>query len=422
MTNNSDTSSDNFQLETIVSITKAFMKYDFQTMLDNIIKIIAERVNAKMGGIFLVEKNNAILKAEVGGTPSLLKTVQQQALFPGNSSLNDKSTEITIQGLAAQTLLKEKTLVINDMTTLHISQHAREVAQDLGITNILSCPIFYQGIPQGVLQVARTEIRSFSPQEINFIEKTTNEIGRIIIQKASIEKAEETLDELEFMVDLLTHDVSSQSMIVWGCLEEILSILDPQDDNSQFFIHSALQSLSRIQTIIDQVRILTSLKRLGETDYTPINLNGVLKRSIKAIENMFPEMDIEIKIKSEVDNPTIQGTTIIDNCIINLLQNAILADNNAKKIIDIVIQLVSTNLVRIDIVDNGEGIPDNIKPKLFQRLFRVRSKKRGSGLGLYIVKTIIEKFDGKVTVENRVKDDYTQGTKFALLLPKSESD
>jgi signal transduction histidine kinase len=422
MTNNSDTSSDNFQLETIVSITKAFLKYDFQTMLDNIIKIITERVNATLGGIFLVEKDNAILKAEVGGTPSLLKTVQQQALFPSSSSLNNKSTEITIQGLAAQTLLKEKTLVINDMASLHISQHAREVAQDLGITNILSCPIFYQGIPQGVLQVARTDVRSFSPQEINFIEKTTNEIGRIIIQKATIEKSEETLDELEFMVDLLTHDVSSQSMIVWGCLEEILSILDPQDDNSQFFIHSALQSLSRIQTIIDQVRILTSLKRLGETDYTPINLNGVLQRSIKAIEDMFPEMDIEIKIKSEVDNPTILGTTIIDNCIINLLQNAILADNHAKKIINIVIQLVSTNLVRIDIVDNGEGIPDNIKTKLFQRLFRVRSKRRGSGLGLYIVKTIIEKFDGKVTVENRVKDDYTQGTKFTLLLPKSESD
>ena len=422
MNNNSDTSSDNFHLETIVSITRAFMNYDFQTMMDNMIKIITKRIDAQFGGIFLVEKDNAILKAEVGGTPSLLRTVQQQALFPSTQKLNDKSNKATAKGLAAQTLLQEKTLVIDNMAALHISQRAKEVVQELGITNILSCPIFYQGIPQGVLQVARIEPRCFTPKEINFIETLTNEMGKIIIQKASIEKAEETLDELEFIVDLLTHDISSQSMIVWGCLEEILSILDPQDDDSQFFIHSALQSLSRIQTIIDQVRILSSLKRLGKPDYKSIDIIKALERSIKAIEDMFPEKEIKITINNEVDNPTIQGTTIIDNCIINLLQNAILADKNSEKMIDINVQLVSTNILRIDIIDNGEGIPDEIKPKVFQRLFRIRTKKRGSGLGLYIVKTIVEKFDGKVTVENRVKNDYTKGTKFTMLFPKSETD
>ncbi|MHA2053394.1 MAG: ATP-binding protein, partial [Candidatus Hodarchaeales archaeon] len=63
-----------------------------------------------------------------------------------------------------------------------------------------------------------------------------------------------------------------------------------------------------------------------------------------------------------------------------------------------------------------------VKLKIFQRLFRVRSTKRGSGLGLYITKTIIEKFDGKIEVENRVKDDYTKGTRFKILLPKSENN
>ena len=161
---------------------------------------------------------------------------------------------------------------------------------------------------------------------------------------------------------------------------------------------------------------------MGKPDYKSIDIIKALERSIKAIEDMFPEKEIKITINNEVDNPTIQGTTIIDNCIINLLQNAILADKNSEKMIDINVQLVSTNILRIDIIDNGEGIPDEIKPKVFQRLFRIRTKKRGSGLGLYIVKTIVEKFDGKVTVENRVKNDYTKGTKFTMLFPKSETD
>ncbi|MHA2239124.1 MAG: GAF domain-containing sensor histidine kinase [Candidatus Hodarchaeales archaeon] len=422
MTNESDINSDNFHLETLVSITKAFMKYDFQTMLDYIIKIITERIDAKLGGIFLVKEDNAVLIAEVGGTPSLLRTVQQQALFPTRQSISGESNEESTKGLAAQTLLTEKTLVIDDISALHISQHAREVTQNLGITNILSSPIFYQGIPQGVLQVARTGSRPFTSQEISFIESIGAELGSVIIQKVSAEKDEETLDELEFMVDLLTHDVSSQAMIVWGCLEEILSKLDSNDDDSQFYVHTALQSLSRVQTIIDQVRILSSLKRLGKTDYTSIKLTSVFERSIKAINDMFPEMKIEITIKNEVENLTILGTTIIDNCFINLLQNAVLADNHPSKIINIKVYEASSNMVGIDIVDHGEGIPDKIKLKIFQRLFRARSTKRGSGLGLYITKTILEKFDGKIEVENRVKDDYTKGTRFKILLPKSENN
>ena len=72
--------------------------------------------------------------------------------------------------------------------------------------------------------------------------------------------------------------------------------------------------------------------------------------------------------------------------------------------------------------DRGEGIPEELKPRVFQRLFRARSKEKpqGSGLGLFIVKTVIEKFDGKVWVENRVNDDHTQGTRFVIELPRIE--
>ncbi|MHA1541622.1 MAG: ATP-binding protein, partial [Candidatus Hodarchaeales archaeon] len=63
--------------------------------------------------------------------------------------------------------------------------------------------------------------------------------------------------------------------------------------------------------------------------------------------------------------------------------------------------------------------PDEIKAKVFHRLFKARSKKKsqGTGLGLYIVKTIIETFNGKILVKNRVKDDHTQGAKFIIELP-----
>ncbi|MFX0124674.1 MAG: sensor histidine kinase [Candidatus Hodarchaeota archaeon] len=109
--------------------------------------------------------------------------------------------------------------------------------------------------------------------------------------------------------------------------------------------------------------------------------------------------------------------------MINLLQNAVLADQNSVKVVDVIISEVQeSNQWKIDVLDHGEGIPDSNKEKIFHRFFRSRSEKKGSGLGLYIVKTILEKFGGEISVLNRIPGDYTQGTHFEILLPKIEID
>ena len=103
------------------------------------------------------------------------------------------------------------------------------------------------------------------------------------------------------------------------------------------------------------------------------------------------------------------------------VQNAVLADKNPIKVIEVIISEVQgSNQWKIDVIDHGQGIPDLHKEKIFQRFVRVRSEKRGSGLGLHIVKTILAKLGGEISVQNRVTDDYTQGTHFTIKLPKIE--
>ena len=406
-------------LESVASITNAFIKFDFQTMLDHIIKILINRIpNIMSGGVFLIEGDKVLLVTEIGATTQLKNSVQIQELFPRKDSLNQQN-EGAILGLAAQTVLAEKTIVINDMNELKVSSRGQAVVDDLGITNLLSIPIFYQNIPRGVIQVARKDNNIFLPEEIAFMETIANEIGLVIVQKAAMQKTSEFLDEYEFMVDFLTHDVSSQAMILHGCMEEIESNMDMKDEESAFFFETALRSLQLIQKIIDQVRLLSRLKQVGEEELVPINLCDVFERAIDSVKSMFPEENISVIIDNCEDLVIINGTTIIDNCFINLLQNSVLADNNSKKEIEINVRKTSTRIVRIEIKDRGEGIPDDIKTKVFHRLFKARSKKKsqGTGLGLYIVKTIIETFNGKIWVKDRVKDDHTQGAKFIIELP-----
>ena len=237
----------------------------------------------------------------------------------------------------------------------------------------------------------------------------------------AMQQLENARKDLEFFIDLLSHDVSSQTMITYSCLEELKSVIDKDDEDSHFFLQTALQSLLRAQMVIDQVKLLSQIKNLRDGDYTPIDLVGVIHRSINAVTSMFPKEQIEITTSFTKKPSFVQGTTILDNCLINLLQNAVLADHNPVKRIEIVVNEVQgAEQWKIQIVDHGEGIPDDLKDKVFERLFRTRTRKRGSGLGLYIVKTILEKLRGEISVKNRVIGDHKQGSRFEIKLPKVE--
>ncbi|MFX0124917.1 MAG: hypothetical protein ACFFAE_14900, partial [Candidatus Hodarchaeota archaeon] len=108
------------------------------------------------------------------------------------------------------------------------------------------------------------------------------------------QQLEEARKDLEFFIDLLTHDVSSQTMITYSCLEELRAVIDEKDEDSQFFLQAAFQSLLRAQMVIDQVRLLSKIKSLHYGDYTPIDMCGVVNRSITSVKAMFPNEKIEI--------------------------------------------------------------------------------------------------------------------------------
>lgn len=76
----------------------------------------------------------------------------------------------------------------------------------------------------------------------------------------------------------------------------------------------------------------------------------------------------------------------------------------------------NTNYIRIEFVDNGIGISDEKKQLVFERGNRELKGSKGMGLGLSIVKKILNSYQGKIWVENRVKDDFSKGTNVVLLL------
>jgi signal transduction histidine kinase len=66
--------------------------------------------------------------------------------------------------------------------------------------------------------------------------------------------------------------------------------------------------------------------------------------------------------------------------------------------------------------DDGPGIPEGIKDKIFNRMMKSDSNAKGMGLGLFLVRSLVESYSGRVWREDRVPGDHMKGVKFVVML------
>jgi two-component system phosphate regulon sensor histidine kinase PhoR len=122
-----------------------------------------------------------------------------------------------------------------------------------------------------------------------------------------------------------------------------------------------------------------------------------------------------------VEDATVSGSRIrLEQALVNLIDNAI-KFNRPSGEVRIRIARLPDPQVRITVADTGIGIPSNDLSRIFERFYRVdKARSRavgGTGLGLSIVKHILERMNGRVTVESELG----KGTVFSITLPRSEA-
>jgi signal transduction histidine kinase len=105
----------------------------------------------------------------------------------------------------------------------------------------------------------------------------------------------------------------------------------------------------------------------------------------------------------------------------NILINAVRYNNrsNIEIIIDInkETKAADKNYIKMEFRDNGVGISDYRKKSIFERGKQKSQQTKGMGLGLSLVKKIIDNYQGKIWVEDRIIGDYKQGSNFIILIP-----
>jgi len=222
---------------------------------------------------------------------------------------------------------------------------------------------------------------------------------------------------LEFLA-MLTHDIKNPLSVLMGYADYLLDMSAQRsgtqgDDVLPWIKSSALTILSLVNNYLDFARIEDHQLAISQE---PVSLNDVLSRVGRQYEGEAQHRQISLELELQ-SLPWIEGDPLaLDRVFTNLVYNALKFTPKQGRI-----TISSTSRdqeVMVSITDTGPGIPSEELPFLFEKYRQAAGtrRKEGTGLGLFIVKTFVERHGGRVEVESTPGS----GTCFRVVLPRKE--
>jgi len=225
-----------------------------------------------------------------------------------------------------------------------------------------------------------------------------------------------------FYKDLVAHDINNILQNIQSSSELLAFSL--KDSNN-------LQRVSELTNLIeDQVKrganLVSNVRTISEIEETEIELKPIeifdyLNKAIKYTIKGFQDKNINIKIEPTMENVVVKANELILDVFENILINAVKYNENDS--IEIMIKFSKVekggkNYYKLEFIDNGIGISEKMKERIFMRVYRKDKSVSGMGLGLSLVKKIIEKYEGYIWVEDKVKGEPSEGSNFIIILPE----
>ena len=242
------------------------------------------------------------------------------------------------------------------------------------------------------------------------LDRNLSALGRIDEDVLEQLAHNEKMAELGHLAAGVIHEVNTPLSVIVSAAQMIL-----REGDIPSFVREMVERIDlEAQRLSEYTRGVLSFARTGQKTEAEADVNQVLrevmsflryearKRSITVIE----ELDYDVL-------PVAADNNRLKQIFINLLMNAFQAMGNGG------VLLVRTSMpddrsVRIEIADTGEGIPPERLDRIFEPFYTTKKSGEGTGLGLYIVRRMVELMQGRIEVKSTVGE----GTTFTVTLPQ----
>ena len=205
---------------------------------------------------------------------------------------------------------------------------------------------------------------------------------------------EEQRDSLKLLNQVVRHDIRNQLMVVESYTELLEDSLP--DDQSRTYARTVIEAAKQATEITETAKDVTDVLLQVGADRSPVGLRDELTDQIEQIRT--DQDRATVSVDGDVPDVTVLADDLLEAVFRNLLTNAVVHNNE-----DVAEIAVSTRVlddaVRVSIADNGPGIEDRHKEQIFQEGEK-GLESGGTGVGLYLVETLIDKYGGDVWVED----------------------
>lgn len=216
----------------------------------------------------------------------------------------------------------------------------------------------------------------------------------------------------------ITHELKSPLASVKLYLQTILK-RDLDRSQQQVFLSNSLKDIERLDDLVENVLLATKLEnRSFNLPKEDINLSALLDDVVDRMQKNSCKTEI---IKTDVQEGLILHADkfAITNVVTNLLENAIKYSPPCATVqVDL---FEKDDNIIFSVADRGPGIPDEEKKRIFNKFYRMGNentrKTKGTGLGLYIVRSVLQKHNATI----KVKDNVPNGTIFEVTFVKYAS-
>ncbi|MBK8904199.1 MAG: GAF domain-containing sensor histidine kinase [Anaerolineaceae bacterium] len=286
-------------------------------------------------------------------------------------------------------------------------------------TSLLAVPVQLRNRTLGVLEVVNKRDGRFSAQDISYA-KTLAASAAIAIENA---KLVETLrqtnadlqiqnEELEAFDRTVAHDLQNPLALVVGFADLLqTSAVDISHTERDRALQLLVQNAHRMSSIIQEMLILSSVRK-HDVETHPLDMAEVVLGAMDRLRFMMEQYKVRIILPDSWE--VARGyAPWIEEVWENYISNA-LKYGGSPPVIEMGSQLLADGRIRFWIRDNGQGIAPEKQPLLFTPFTKVSQVRvTGHGLGLSIIRRIMEKLGGEVGLES----EPGQGSTFSFILP-----
>ena len=219
----------------------------------------------------------------------------------------------------------------------------------------------------------------------------------------------------QFFGDLMTHDLTNIHQEILSTFELLVQTASLSPELHEL-IEDGLAEVERAATLIANVKKLSQLYA-EKPEVTQVDPADALQEAVKATEAAFRDKRLLLRANLSLGQYTVLANQYLKDVFYGLLHNAMKFDERKKVEVDIEVERIAhTPFLKIQIKDHGRGVSDEHKQDIFARIIDRKESILGLGLGLTLVKKILESYGGQISIEDRVEGDHTKGANFIVLL------